>query len=181
MDLQDINSTVSWTNGDYAALGICMTLLACILVGTLIDISLRHGVGEVIPPSAAIIFQGFSVYSVLKKIFHVGPNTDGLASINGIRFWSMVWVIVGHTYLSLIAFGPFTSNPAAFADLFTSKSMRLIFNASTSVDSFFMIGGCLLSYLTLKEVTKQKGGSVKFWIMYYVHRYKFKFKSIMKL
>eukprot|EP00088_Acartia_fossae_P010348 TRINITY_DN15149_c0_g1_i2.p1 TRINITY_DN15149_c0_g1~~TRINITY_DN15149_c0_g1_i2.p1 ORF type:complete len:350 (-),score=38.16 TRINITY_DN15149_c0_g1_i2:4-1053(-) len=34
-----------------------------------------------------------------------------------------------------------------------------------------MIGGCLLAYLTLKEMTKLKGGSVKFWIMFYVHRY----------
>jgi len=49
--------------------------------------------------------------------------------------------------------------------------MRLIFNATESVDSFFMIGGCLLTYLTLREVHKLKGGNVKFWIMYYVHRY----------
>ena len=169
-DHQDVNSTVSWTNGDYAALGICSTLIACIIVGTLIDVSLRHGAGEVIPSSTAIIFQGFSLYTVLRKIVHVGKNTDGLACINGIRFWSMVWVIVGHTYLSILEMNPFVSNPLKFADLYASKSMRLIFNATESVDSFFVIGGCLLSYLTLKEVSKQKGGSIKFWIMYYVHR-----------
>ena len=169
-DHQDINSTVTWTNGDYAALAVCMILLACILIGTLLDISLRHGAGEFIPSSVAVIFQGFSIYTVLRKIVHVGENTDGLACINGIRFWSMVWVIVGHTYLSILEMNPFISNPLKFADLYADKSMRLIFNATESVDSFFVIGGCLLSYLTLKEVTKQKGGSIKFWIMYFVHR-----------
>ena len=32
-------------------------------------------------------------------------------------------------------------------------------------------GACLLSYITLKELDKTNGGGVKFWIMYYVHRY----------
>ena len=62
-------------------------------------------------------------------------------------------------------------------------------NALPSVDSFFLIGkvpspkivccclsyqssgATLLSYLTLKELDKNNGGSLKFWIMFVVHRY----------
>ena len=32
-------------------------------------------------------------------------------------------------------------------------------------------GATLLSYLTLKELDKNNGGSLKFWIMFIVHRY----------
>ena len=65
----------------------------------------------------------------------------------------------------------------------------VISNALPSVDSFFLIGNLiflsnvwcyisnkssgatLLSYLTLKELDKNNGGSLKFWIMFVVHRY----------
>jgi hypothetical protein len=39
-----------------------------------------------------------------------------------------------------------------------------------SVDTFFLIGSILLSYLTLKELDKNVGG-VKLWWMFYIHRY----------
>ena len=39
-----------------------------------------------------------------------------------------------------------------------------------SVDTFFLIGSILLSYLTLKELDKN-GGGPKMWMMFYVHRY----------
>ena len=32
-------------------------------------------------------------------------------------------------------------------------------------------GSTLLCFITLKELDKAKGGSAKFWIMYFVHRY----------
>ena len=43
-------------------------------------------------------------------------------------------------------------------------AMNVIFNAFPSVDSFFLIGATLLTYLTLKELDRNKGGSVDFWI-----------------
>ena len=63
--------------------------------------------------------------------------------------------------------------------------VAVLTNAFPSVDSFFLIGqlshclfllyqssgATLLSYLTLKELDKNNGGSLKFWIMFIVHRY----------
>lgn len=46
---------------------------------------------------------------------------------------------------------------------------RAILNGYLSVDSFFIMGGCLLSYLTLKEMDRTNG-----WLnvpMFYIHRY----------
>ena len=166
---KDVNTTIEWTDADSVAVAVISLLATCIIIGTIIDIALRHGANDYIPDKAGVFFQGFSLYTVLKKIFHVAENKEGLASINGIRFWSMVWVIVGHTYLFTSVYK--SGNPTFLENSFQEKSMRLILNATVSVDSFFMIGGCLLSYLTLKEIRRLNGGSFKFWIMFYVHRY----------
>ena len=62
-----------------------------------------------------------------------------------------------------------------------NKAFDVIRNSFYSVDSFFLIGGCLLSFLTLKELDtlskRAKNGEVTtkqwtgFWLMYYIHRY----------
>ena len=167
---KDINKQEEWTKGDSVAVAVISCLSICIIIGTLLDIGMRHGASPFIPEKVSLIFQGFSLYTVLNKVFHVSENKDGLASINGIRFWSMVWVIVGHTYL-VLRYAFKVGNQTFQAELAEQTSMRLILNATESVDSFFMIGGCLLSYLTLKELKKLNGGSIQFWIMFYVHRY----------
>ena len=47
--------------------------------------------------------------------------------------------------------------------------MRGINNIIVSVDSFFLIGGCLLGYLTFKDMDRTEG---RFNIvLFYVHRY----------
>ncbi len=46
-----------------------------------------------------------------------------------------------------------------------------MWNALIGVDTFFVIGGCLLAYHTMKQLDKTKGGNASLWIMFYVHRY----------
>ncbi len=48
------------------------------------------------------ILLSFSAYSNTKRIFTIG-NTDGqLECLNGVRFFSIAWVILGHTYRHMI-------------------------------------------------------------------------------
>ena len=47
----------------------------------------------------------------------------------------------------------------------------VMWNALIGVDTFFVIGGCLLAYHTMKQLDKTKGGNAPMWIMFYVHRY----------
>jgi peptidoglycan/LPS O-acetylase OafA/YrhL len=46
---------------------------------------------------------------------------------------------------------------------------QAVTNAFPSVDTFFLLSGCLLAYLALKELDKTKGRLN--WIMLIVHRY----------
>ena len=47
----------------------------------------------------------------------------------------------------------------------------MIWNGLIGVDTFFVVGGCLLSYHTMRELDRTKGGNAGMWIMFYVHRY----------
>ena len=59
--------------------------------------------------------------------------------------------------------------------MITGTLFRPILNGLPSVDSFFVIGGCLLAYLTLKEMDKTDGWlNATAWSnipMMFVHRY----------
>jgi len=126
------------------------------------------------------VIHGFSLYNNLQKLFDSKPSSDNLGCINGIRFISMTWVVVGHVFQNftmlngigflsnvLYIFSP--DGPA------TTPASAAIWNADSSVDSFFLIGAILLSFLTLKQLDKNKTGSMvasfKMWIMFYIHRY----------
>lgn len=67
----------------------------------------------------------------------------------------------------------FDENIFGFQNSFSNFSMQFISNGYVSVDSFFLISGTLLSYLTLKELDKIKGRvwTPIFWPMFYIHRY----------
>ena len=44
------------------------------------------------------VFLAFSVYTNGKKILNVEQKGDQIFCIHGIRFVSMTWVILGHTF-----------------------------------------------------------------------------------
>lgn len=83
------------------------------------------------------ILQGFSAIKNSKKIFDI-TNTEGqLECLNGIRFLSIAWVILGHTYSSAAsvadnAFEIYTKWLPRF-------SFAIVSNAFYSVDSFFLL------------------------------------------
>ncbi|XP_071103158.1 O-acyltransferase like protein-like [Haliotis cracherodii] len=110
----------------------------------------------------------FSAVSNGEKILSVKRSPGSLTCLNGIRVLSMGWVILGHTFLTLM---PNAENPKIFGRLTQSFSFQIITNATLSVDSFFLLSGLLVTYLFLKETEKAGGLKVKHMILYYVHRY----------
>jgi peptidoglycan/LPS O-acetylase OafA/YrhL len=62
------------------------------------------------------------------------------------------------------------SNMATFYSKFMQRfEFQVVINALVSVDTFFLMSGCLVSYLMLKELDKTRG-RVNFLVMY-IHRY----------
>lgn len=58
------------------------------------------------PGILAEILLSFSMSSNAKKIVaHGNSSEDSLTSVHGLRFFSLAWVILVHTYLQLFAIG----------------------------------------------------------------------------
>ncbi|XP_064616859.1 LOW QUALITY PROTEIN: nose resistant to fluoxetine protein 6-like [Liolophura sinensis] len=111
----------------------------------------------------------FSIYSNGAKILSTKQGSSSLRCLNGIRFLSMTWVILGHSY----AFGlGVTKNVASlFQALIPRWSFLAIMNGTYSVDSFFFLSGLLVTYLCMKEMDKKKGNLKINWAMFYFHRF----------
>ncbi|XP_045192779.2 nose resistant to fluoxetine protein 6-like [Mercenaria mercenaria] len=111
----------------------------------------------------------FSAYTNARKLLSTSQASGSLSAINGIRFLSMAWVILGHTYFFALNY---TANGF---DLGKTKinqySFMAIIYATPSVDSFFALSGCLVAYLTLRELQKVGGAKKLNWFMFYFHRF----------
>ncbi|XP_048237970.1 uncharacterized protein LOC124115336 [Haliotis rufescens] len=110
----------------------------------------------------------FSAVSNGEKILSVKRSPGSLTCLNGIRVLSMSWVILGHTFLELMANA---ENGAIFIPITKSLSFQVILNGTLAVDTFFVLSGLLVTYLFLKETEKAGGLKVKHMILYYVHRF----------
>ena len=80
--------------------------------------------------------------------------------------------LLGHSYTAFKPLGKaLVNNYGELVDWLQNGAMAVVFNAYPSVDTFFLIGATLLSYITLKELDKNNGSGPVFWIKFYVHRY----------
>ncbi|CAF0932692.1 unnamed protein product [Brachionus calyciflorus] len=112
------------------------------------------------------ILLGFSIYTNAKKLFSITKSDDQLQCLHAIRFLSIAWVVLGHTYLYQISY---SDDILVITDWLKRFSFMVVSNAFFSVDSFFLLSGLLTSYVFLKEVKKRK---LSFGLMakYYFHR-----------
>ena len=166
---------IETTPGDYFMFSIIGMISIVIIIGTFIDLTIKFFQADIYSERCIQVFQGFSAYSNIVKLFSTNNvRSDSLTCINGIRFISMTWVLLGHSYSNLQGAVP-VANLLSMLELdgpiYGNVAFQAVLNAFPSVDTFFFIGATLLAYLTLKELDKTKGGNVQFWIMYYVHRY----------
>lgn len=110
----------------------------------------------------------FSVYTNGVKILSTNQAAGSLGAVNGIRFLSMAWIILGHTYFFAIGYDENIFR--YFGERINTWPFMGIISASVSVDTFFALSGLLVAYLTLKEL-KKAGGIRSFnWFMFYFHR-----------
>ena len=111
----------------------------------------------------------FSLYESVPKILATKKQPPAaITCLHGIRVISVFWVIMGHTNL----WGYFvTSNQISFLKNIVSRvSFRVVTSTEFAVDSFFLLSGLLVTYLTLRQMRRQRGKFKFPAIPYYVHR-----------
>ena len=110
----------------------------------------------------------FSLYKTLPTIMATHQPANAIASIHGIRVISLFWVILGHTVIWALQFNVVANVLEVFQTVPKRFLFQIVNNAFFAVDSFFVLSGLLLSFLSMKEMERRKG---KFpFISFYVHR-----------
>ncbi|XP_029676634.1 nose resistant to fluoxetine protein 6-like [Formica exsecta] len=92
----------------------------------------------------------FSVYTNSRAIFNTKIDSEAMPVIHGLKFLSMVWVIMAHTSLYSM---DYLDNKAWSWRVSKGLPIQVLTNSHISVDTFFFISGFLVAYLYLKNVT----------------------------
>ncbi|XP_022239600.1 nose resistant to fluoxetine protein 6-like [Limulus polyphemus] len=144
-----------------------------VVVGTILDLTKIY---DIAPNAVRWIdnhkktiqyFLAFSIYSNGKQLFDLTQRPGDVSALHGIRFITMTWIILCHTYAwaPLIGFRSLYNLRNSQEDL----AFEVILNGWISVDTFFFLSGILVAYITLRRLTKSNG-KMNFGL-YLFHRY----------
>ncbi|XP_039962162.1 nose resistant to fluoxetine protein 6 [Bactrocera neohumeralis] len=115
------------------------------------------------------LFIAFSVLTNAPKIFTVkkSNNPNVIQCLNGLRCFSMMWVVFGHGYMTFYEL-PHINKDKVYTWIETPYSM-LVQNATLCVDTFFFMSGLLMLWGAFREMERTKG-KLNLGMMYF-HRY----------
>ncbi|KAJ8668280.1 hypothetical protein QAD02_009943 [Eretmocerus hayati] len=145
---------------------ILCTFVSFLVVCTICDEYLKKKENE--EPDNQI-FRTLSKFSLMRNaaaILSTKEKKGTLSAIQGLRFFSMAWIVSGHEYVA-----QFQAVNVNSLDLFwwlRSWNSLQLFVAPFAVDTFLTLTGFLLSYLFLKNIPKQKTFNVP---VFYLYRY----------
>ncbi|XP_069112157.1 LOW QUALITY PROTEIN: uncharacterized protein [Argopecten irradians] len=115
------------------------------------------------------LFLCFSAWTNGQKLLRTDQHKDSISAICGLRVISILWIIYTHTlFVNTAAIK--NVNLISFFDQLQSTALSMpLINGAVAIDTFFVISGLLLSYMLMKELTKQKGRIN--WFMFYFYRF----------
>ncbi|KAG5344702.1 NRF6 protein, partial [Acromyrmex charruanus] len=93
------------------------------------------------------VLMCFSVYTSTKMIFNTKLGTE-ITVVHGIKFLTMVWVIILHCIFLSIEYADNKIQILRFDD---NLPIQIFSNGSVSVDTYFFLSGFLLAYTYLKN------------------------------
>ncbi|KAK2576741.1 hypothetical protein KPH14_005391 [Odynerus spinipes] len=102
------------------------------------------------------VLQSFSIYTNTKIIFSTKLPSDSIPVIHGLRFLSMVWIILVHTAL----FAADTADNKAWSwRKGESFADQVLSNATLVVDTFFFLSGFLITHMYMLNQEKENAVS----------------------
>ncbi|XP_076320938.1 O-acyltransferase like protein-like [Tachypleus tridentatus] len=169
----DVKRELSFSSEQIGVLCLLGALLLLVISGTILDLWKQHQ--HALDPQQTERWQGkcfevlksFSFYTNGKQLLNTNVGSGNLGVLHGIRFFTMAWIILAHTYImpSLRVYSGLVHLQHAVKDV----SFMAVWNSLVQVDSFFFLTGVTLVYTTVK---KQKGtnGHLNL-VRYVIHRY----------
>ncbi|XP_068723266.1 nose resistant to fluoxetine protein 6-like [Montipora capricornis] len=109
----------------------------------------------------------FSITRNTSKIMDCSVPPGAITSVNGVRVLSLWWVILGHTYETLAS--RLTYDILLGLNIIHRFTFATISSAFFSVDSFFVLSGLLVAYLSFRRMEKNDGKLPLF--KFYFHRF----------
>lgn len=83
-------------------------------------------------------------------------TAESIDSLHGLKFLSMIWIIVVHSYSLATRWSFFTDNSTP-TNIYTSVASQLLSNGTFACDSFFFTGGFLSAYLAFPSLSSYIG------------------------
>ena len=118
-----------------------------------------------------LLFQYFNPIYHLKSLVGENPKEDkNLYILNGIRMLGLWWVVIGHIFLSYLEYP--SCNPTYLLNFIRIFWYAWIYNATFSVDIFFMLSGFLLGFHLLRLIAQGTFTVTnwKHWLLIVLHR-----------
>ncbi|CAH1776315.1 unnamed protein product, partial [Owenia fusiformis] len=123
------------------------------------------------------IILAFSVYSNLPQLMSVDAPKGSYLALNCIRFLSMAYIILGHTFQLGIYLGDMGVSLEnyhfwMYPEYYGKYHNRALTNMQLAVDSFFLLSGFLVAISFLKTLDRQGGRlQLKQMGLYFFHRF----------
>ncbi|XP_018562804.1 O-acyltransferase like protein-like [Anoplophora glabripennis] len=141
----------------YIAIFIIGLIILTVAISTIID-AISEG-------ESSWLINSFSAYSNGKRLFSTEAKELELECLNGFRYVSICYVVIGHRYIHNMVFP--SANSVDLVYWVQRYFSTLVMGGTVSVDTFFLISSTLLSYHFFLTVTKTNSFNL---IHFYLYR-----------
>ncbi|XP_072744955.1 nose resistant to fluoxetine protein 6-like [Anoplolepis gracilipes] len=108
---------------------------------------------KIVPKPSTEALLSFSLLVNIAKVFSFNVGEDTLAPIHGLKFYTMQWIILVHICLLVNE----VSDTRMFRNAAeTNFFYQIIGNGTYSVDTFFFLSGCLVSFLYFRTMANKR-------------------------
>ncbi|XP_013785865.1 nose resistant to fluoxetine protein 6-like [Limulus polyphemus] len=172
----DVKEELNLSAEQIGVLSLLGTLLLLVVSGTTLDLWKQYQPDkQTLNPKKTKCWQAmsfevlkaFSLYTNGKQMLNTNVGSGNLGALHGIRFFTMAWVILAHTYIMppMRMYNGLINLQYAVKDV----TFMVVWNSFVQVDSFFFLSGLVLVYTTMKKLNG-KNGRLNL-VRYVIHRY----------
>ncbi|XP_042209412.1 nose resistant to fluoxetine protein 6-like [Homarus americanus] len=156
----------AFTAGDIAFITVVSILFSLMLAAGIVDVYIQNTNNKTLAKGGLKYLLPFSVYTNTQKLFELNTKSSPgtISCLHGIKVLSMTWVIFGHQQSASLQLNANTQDMWKRVNKFLYQAIA---NAYFSVDTFFMVGGLLLSCSAFRQLKRTGKFNVA---LFFLHR-----------